>query len=226
MGSNNFFERAAWYMTTYTDTLSVSEWQKVLEDVFGTFVSGNTVSKHMSIQDAKAEILYMVRFWVVEMGRGYRGSMAVHKFKKCHRWNDFYDSKNDPEQFVAKEFEQIVARKKATDAWLEALGRIPGVPVEDIWTDPRTREGMRILTLGAKTRYSEDEAKKFESTYMTILSTLTSRPILQLANKDRYWFRNLETLRTEGPLMEELIFEYGDGLAGMKRDMMAGGDRS
>lgn len=220
--SSNFFERAAWYMTTYTDTMSVERWQGVLEDVFTSFIDGTSISKRMSMQDAKAEILHMVRFWTVEVGRSYREELAVHKFKKCNRWNDFYDSKNDPDQFVIKEFEKMVARKKVTDAWMESLGQLSSVELDQVWIDPRTREGMRTLVTGSQARYGQN-TKEFEDLYAKIVTTLTSRPILEYANTNGYWYKSLTTLRTEGPLIEELVYEYGDGLAGMKRDVMAGG---
>jgi hypothetical protein len=210
-------------MTTYSDTLSVPEWKTVLEDTLTNLASGRVI-RRMTLADAKAEVFQMMKYWCVEIGPNYRGDAAAHKFKKCYRWDDYYDAKNDPDRYVNNQFDIMVATKKTIDTWMDVLNTNSSVPIDDVWMDPRTRQGMLILTEAAKKRY-RDEAPKFEPIYAQVCCALTSRPIILLSQTSKYWYRDLKTLRTEGPLMTELVFRHGDGLIDMKRNAMTGEER-
>jgi hypothetical protein len=204
----NKFDEAAWFLYTYTGTLSFSDWRKAVKQTFFD------LEKEYGTAEANKLLRRMMAYYCMEVGTSYKGVQAISKFRNCHRWPDFKNSDAwwVDEWNTRRVFDKEVGRIRAE------LLKIPSIAPEDVQDDDLSREAVRVLHSEAEKRAKNDENRELnDALYRVMVSIYGARAILSLYNSGLLADRQKIPSVTSSYFLERsLVSTYGEKLLAMK----------
>jgi hypothetical protein len=212
--STNIFDSAAWYLLSYSNTLSFSEWRDTVKQVYAE------LEKSYGTSSAADILSKMVAYYCMESCPGKSGRAAASAFRKSHKWEDFRNA-NDwwcDEWLKRRKFDQTVVSIR------KACSELPSLPVELIHEDHYGRRCLDIIMAEAVkrsnfgSRYSKDNLVMIESLARVMISIYGGEAVFFLLSKPliKDW-NKIPSLQTMYFLERELVAAYGDSLIRMKQ---------
>lgn len=151
--TQNVFDTAAWYLLSYTNTLSFSEWRDTAKQAY------SDLEKKYGAASAKDNLAKMVAYYCMEVAPGATGRKAMSHFRKVHQWADFRDADTWwlDEWKARRQFDVVVTemRMRCTE--------LPSVPPEEVHNDPWGREALRVIMAEAQRRIAWDKRSSIEN---------------------------------------------------------------
>ena len=207
MTGDNSFDDAAWYLISYSNTLTFVEWRQAVKQAYLELEALYGTSSAMSLLNK------MVAYYCLEIGGGYRGRQAISKFRKVHTWSDFRNS----DGWWASEWRERRAFDQRVHELRKLLLQIPSVPSSMLEHDPESRESLSILMTEAEKRHGIDNLLSCEQVFRSVISIYGGHAIIALHERGILTSRaRIPSLLSSYFLERALVEEFGDALLDMK----------
>lgn len=204
----NSFDKAAWYLLSYSGTLSLDVWRDAVVQLYSELEASYGPSQAQKLLNK------VVAYYCMEIGQSYQGRKAIAKFRQIHKWADFKNSDNwwREEWLARREFDFRVQEIRAK------LIAEPSVPPEDIHHDSLGREALSVLMDEARRRHGEYVTDDLEEVFRILISIYGGHAILSLWHDGILTdYRRVTTLLSSYFIERELVATYGNALVNMKQ---------
>jgi hypothetical protein len=211
--SKNVFDTAAWYLLSYSNTLSFSEWRETVKQ---TYVD---LEKRYGAASAIDNLSKMVAYYCMEVAPGATGRRASSHFRKVHQWADFRDADTWwlEEWKSRRQFDTGVAELRLQ------CSSVPSLTPENVHNDHWGREALRVVLAEAQRRIEWDKRSSLgnletiEQCARVSISVWGGWVVWDLYNREILKQRDrIPSLQSMYFLDRVIVEEYGENLPNLK----------